>query len=216
MPGKLMRSLASFVVIISLLVIGCQRAESVAPSEVDKTPTSSAFELKPTPLASATARTTSAPQTACVVPMSKVPLPQAKPAERCPLAPNIAVPPTHGRITFIDTAEKRSIDVELAENADDQQRGLMYRKTMNENAGMLFSWSDERIRTFWMHNTCLPLDMLFIAKDGTIAGILEQVPVLNDEPRSIACPVTHVLEVNAGFCRRHGITPGQRVQLFNN
>lgn len=78
---------------------------------------------------------------------------------------------------------------------------------------MLFSWSDERVRSFWMHNTCIPLDMLFLAKDGTITGILEQVPVLNDEPRSIPCPAAHVLEVNAGFCRKKGIAPGQHVRV---
>jgi uncharacterized membrane protein (UPF0127 family) len=119
-------------------------------------------------------------------------------------------------VTFLGTSTKLGIDVELAQNSTDQQRGLMYRTTLGENAGMLFSWPDERVRTFWMHNTCLPLDMLFIAKDGSIAGILEQVPVLNDDPRSIACPAAHVLEVNAGYCQKHGIAPGQRVQIESN
>jgi uncharacterized protein len=55
--------------------------------------------------------------------------------------------------------------------------------------------------------------MLFVAKDNTIAGILEQVPTLNEAPRSIPCPVAHVLEVNAGYCRKHGIRAGQRIAL---
>lgn len=89
----------------------------------------------------------------------------------------------------------------------------MYATALGENAGMLFSWPDEAIRSFWMHNTCIPLDMLFIAADGTISGILEQVPPMNDEPRSIRCPTQHVLEVNAGWARRHGVEPGQRVVI---
>lgn len=89
----------------------------------------------------------------------------------------------------------------------------MYRTDMAENAGMLFSWNDERVRSFWMRNTCLPLDMLFIAKDGTVAGILEQVPTMNEAPRKLDCPVAHVLELNAGWARAHGIGPGMKVTI---
>jgi uncharacterized membrane protein (UPF0127 family) len=64
-----------------------------------------------------------------------------------------------------------------------------------------------------MHNTCLPLDMLFITKSGIIAGVLEQVPVLDDTPRGVPCPVAHVLEVNAGWVRAHGAKPGQRITI---
>jgi uncharacterized membrane protein (UPF0127 family) len=119
-----------------------------------------------------------------------------------------------GRVTFEDAARKPRVDVELAQTDSNRQRGLMYRTRMGENEGMLFSWDAEAPRTFWMHNTCLPLDMLFIAKNGIIAGILEQVPVLNDDPRGIPCPVAHVLEVNAGWVRAHGVKPGQRVTIL--
>jgi len=89
----------------------------------------------------------------------------------------------------------------------------MYRTSMPDEQGMLFSWNTEQVQTFWMHNTCIPLDMLFIAKDGTITGILEQVPTLNDAPRSIPCPVSHVLELNAGYSRAHGVRAGQRIKI---
>jgi len=62
-----------------------------------------------------------------------------------------------------------------------------------------------------MRNTCIPLDMLFITADGTIAGILEQVPVMNDAPRTVPCQVAHVLEVKAGWCRERGVRAGMRV-----
>ena len=78
---------------------------------------------------------------------------------------------------------------------------------------MLFAWQQPRVRSFWMRNTCLPLDMLFISADQTIAGVLEQVPTLNDTPRSVPCPVVYVLELNAGWTRAHQVRPGQKVQI---
>lgn len=104
----------------------------------------------------------------------------------------------------------------LAEHALTEQakeRGLMYRTEMPEDGGMLFTWDDERPRRFWMRNTCLPLDMLFIDAKGTIVSILEQVPTLNTLPRPSGCPARHVLEVNAGWARSHGVRPGQKVQI---
>lgn len=89
----------------------------------------------------------------------------------------------------------------------------MYRTSMPDDQGMIFRWREEAPRTFWMHNTCIPLDMLFIAKDGTILGVLEQVPVLNDEPRGNPCPAAYVLEVNAGYTRSHGAAPGQHIRF---
>ena len=89
----------------------------------------------------------------------------------------------------------------------------MYRTKLASESGMLFVWDSESPRTFWMHNTCIPLDMLFIDSDRTIAGVLEQVPVLNDEPRGIPCPVAYVLEVNAGWVRGHQVTPGQHLTI---
>ena len=90
---------------------------------------------------------------------------------------------------------------------------LMYRTQLDADAGMLFSWDREQPRSFWMLNTCIPLDMLFIAADGTIVGILEQVPTMNTAPRGVPCAAQHVLEVNAGWTRQHGVVPGQKVSI---
>jgi uncharacterized membrane protein (UPF0127 family) len=89
----------------------------------------------------------------------------------------------------------------------------MFRTSLAEDRGMLFQMSERSVHAFWMHNTCIPLDMLFIAADGVIEGILEQVPVLNDDPRAVPCPARYVLEVNAGFCRRHSVKAGMRVRI---
>ncbi len=118
-----------------------------------------------------------------------------------------------GQVIFEDAAQKPRVQVELARTDSSRQRGLMYRTRLDENGGMLFSWDDDSPRTFWMHNTCVPLDMLFITSGGVIAGVIEQVPVLNDQPRGVPCPVSHVLELNAGWARTHGIRPGQRLTI---
>jgi uncharacterized membrane protein (UPF0127 family) len=89
----------------------------------------------------------------------------------------------------------------------------MYRTGMPENAGMLFTWERDGQRTMWMHNTCMSFDMLFITGDGEIAGILENVPPLNDQFRSVPYLVTHALEVHAGWTSKHGVKAGQRVQI---
>lgn len=151
------------------------------------------------------------PSPVCTVPFASAPA--ASKATQCPKDPtgNLTLP--MGRVTFADAPGAPAVDVELARDDASRERGLMYRTSMGENAGMLFSWNDQRIRSFWMHNTCIPLDLLYITKDGTISGILEQVPTMNDAPRRIACPVAHVLELNAGWARAHGIQPGMKVKI---
>ena len=71
----------------------------------------------------------------------------------------------------------------------------------------------EQPRAFWMHNTCLPLDMLFVAADGYIVGVLENVPTMNDDSRSVPCKAKYVVEVNAGFCREFGVKAGQTLKI---
>lgn len=89
----------------------------------------------------------------------------------------------------------------------------MYRTSMPENHGMIFVFEDTKVRQFWMHNTCLSLDMFFVTADGTIAGILDSVPTLNDAIRSVGIPVRYVIETNAGFARKYGVKAGQKVTL---
>jgi uncharacterized membrane protein (UPF0127 family) len=118
-----------------------------------------------------------------------------------------------GWVSFPDSPGEPRVAVEIAATASSRERGLMYVARMPEDQGMLFAWTDADTRSFWMHNTCIPLDMLYIAADGTVVGVLEQVPAMDDTPRTVPCPVTHVLEVNAGWTRAHGVVPGHRVKI---
>lgn len=149
----------------------------------------------------------------CLVPLDQDPPPPPAPAAQCPEAP--APPPVmpRTRIVFADAPGAPRVDVEVALTTAHRAHGLMYRTELPSGTGMLFSWPNEAPRSFWMHNTCLPLDMLFVAGDGTIVGILEQVPPLNDEPRSVPCPAQHVIEVPGGWSRAHHVAPGQRVEI---
>ncbi|MBK8253086.1 MAG: DUF192 domain-containing protein [Polyangiaceae bacterium] len=106
-----------------------------------------------------------------------------------------------------------SITVEVAETETTRQRGLMMRKSMPENRGMIFVFEQRRVHEFWMHNTCIPLDMMFVDKDGFITGIEENVPTMNDNTYTSGCPALYVIEVNAGWSRAHGVMPGQKVRI---
>lgn len=160
----------------------------------------------------ASAPASATPRPVCTVAFG-APAPVAGKAAHCPADPSSNLDLPLGKVVFNDAPGAPAVEVELARDDASRERGLMYRTSMPENHGMLFSWDDEVARTFWMRNTCIPLDMLYISKDGVIAGILEQVPTLNDAPRAIGCPAEHVLELNAGWARAHGVAPGMKLTI---
>jgi uncharacterized membrane protein (UPF0127 family) len=150
----------------------------------------------------------------CIQPLAEPAPPVANPAATCP-PDDLATPPVlaRGKIAVPEVKGAPVLDVEIADTPSTEQRGLMFRTKLGKNEGMIFVWKRESIRRFWMRNTCIPLDMLFVALDGTIVGILEQVPTLNERPRQVRCPAAYVLEVNAGWTRRHGVKPGMKLDL---
>lgn len=103
--------------------------------------------------------------------------------------------------------------VELARTPDELQKGLMYRTALADGRGMLFVFPDDRDHSFWMKNTLIPLDMIFITADGTIAGVRADATPLSLAPIAIGRPSRHVLEVPGGWAARHGIATGDRVEL---
>jgi uncharacterized membrane protein (UPF0127 family) len=112
----------------------------------------------------------------------------------------------------IDTAQgPRAFSVELATQPDQMAVGLMFRQTLAPDAGMLFVYPSEQPVEFWMKNTVIPLDMLFIAGDRRIRRIVERTVPLSTAPIPSIDEVRAVLEVNAGTAARLGIRPGDIV-----
>lgn len=151
--------------------------------------------------------------TACIVQLAAPAPPPASSLTTCPADPDGPPAMPRGSVTFVDAPLAPELEVELALTTEHQRHGLMFRPTLADHEGMLFSYDKEQILSFWMQNTCLALDLLFIQEDGVIAGILRQVPPWNEAPRRIACPSAHVLEVRAGFTEAYGILPGQKIAI---
>lgn len=113
---------------------------------------------------------------------------------------------------------RHDFEVELALTEQQQQIGLMNRTSMPENAGMLFWFGDEAERSFWMKNTLIPLDLIFIQKDGTISHIHERSIPGDLTPMVSYGPAIAVLEVNGGTAEKLNIFEGDVVhhQLLGN
>jgi uncharacterized membrane protein (UPF0127 family) len=150
----------------------------------------------------------------CILATPATPPPFAPqlPPGRCPKDPEGNLALTRVPLSFLDAPQVK-MEAELARAPHETERGLMYRTKMDDDKGMLFDLRERKEHAFWMHNTCMPLDMMFIDDDGTIVGILENVPTLNDDERTVGCPSSWVLEVVAGWSRRHNVRAGQRIAL---
>jgi uncharacterized membrane protein (UPF0127 family) len=107
--------------------------------------------------------------------------------------------------------------LEIASTPAALERGLMYRQSLDDGRGMLFIFADETDHSFWMKNTLIPLDMLFIARDGPnagrIVGIHENATPHSTASISVGKPSTYVLEVPGGWSKRVGVRTGDRITL---
>ena len=107
----------------------------------------------------------------------------------------------------------KKIDVEIADSDFERERGLMYRRFMPDNVGMIFIFKDPSPQSFWMKNTHIALDLLFISEDGEIQKISPNASPYSEE--SIRCDKKskYVLEVNEGFCANYKIKEGDKITL---
>ena len=131
----------------------------------------------------------------------------------CAAAPvqTVSKPLPVATITVDTERGPHSFRVELANDSASQQRGLMFRKTLAPDAGMLFDFHQLVNVSFWMKDTILPLDILFIGPDGTISSIAPDAVPYSETPIPSAEPVRAVLEINAGQAAALGIEPGGKV-----
>ncbi len=114
-------------------------------------------------------------------------------------------------ITLTGASGPVVVHAEVVKSRGRVQKGLMYRKFLAPDAGMLFLMGDEDDHHFWMHNTLIALDIMFITKDLKVAGVLENMQPLDDTSRGVGRPSLYVLEVNAGWAKAHGVAAGTTV-----
>jgi uncharacterized membrane protein (UPF0127 family) len=115
-------------------------------------------------------------------------------------------------LTIRTAAGVRRFQVEVARSEEEQAQGLMFRTSVPAGTGMIFPMSPPRVATFWMKNTLVPLDMIFVRADGTIARIAANTQPMSLDMVPSGEPVAAVLEIAGGAAASHGIREGDKVQ----
>jgi hypothetical protein len=110
---------------------------------------------------------------------------------------------------------RHAVTVELARTEAERARGLMHRTELAPDAGMLFLFEETAEHAFWMRNTLIPLDMIFLADDGRVVGVAARATPGDLSPRSAGGPSRYVLEVPGGWAEAHGVGPGDRARFEN-
>jgi uncharacterized protein len=126
-------------------------------------------------------------------------------ATACQAQPKVTIAPKEGR--------EATFQVEVADNPSKRELGLQYRRELTPDRGMIFLFPEEAQHAFWMRNTPLALDMIFISRDKKIVGIVEQAVPFSLDSRSVGVPSQFVLEINGGLSRRYGFKVGDNVRF---
>jgi len=121
-------------------------------------------------------------------------------------------------LVIVTAAREIKFDIELALTPPQHEHGLMFREKLGPYEGMLFDFGHDQQVTFWMKNTLIPLDMVFIAGDGTIKHVHANAVPMSTDTIPSEFPVRGVLEINGGSARLLGIKPGDKVKhaIFGN
>jgi uncharacterized membrane protein (UPF0127 family) len=126
-------------------------------------------------------------------------------AASCEAQPKVTILTKSGR--------EAAFQVEVADTPAKRTMGLQYRKDLGSDRGMIFLFPSEAPQSFWMKNTPIPLDMIFINRERRIVGIVEQTTPYSLDSRSVGAPSQFVLEINGGLAKRHGIQTGDSVHF---
>lgn len=119
-----------------------------------------------------------------------------------------------GELTIYKTGVNNSelnIDIEIADNNFERAQGLMYRRTLGKNKGMFFIMESEETQSFWMKNTYISLDIIYLNRDQKINSIHKYTQPMSEAPVLSSGKAKYVLEVDAGFCDTHGISIGDSI-----
>jgi uncharacterized protein len=119
------------------------------------------------------------------------------------------------KVTIQSLKGEIGFQVEVAATPEKRELGLMYRRDLPTTHGMLFIFPAERVNSFWMKNTPIPLDMIFISRERRIVGIVHETVPFSLDGRSVSLPSQYVLEINGGLARRYGFKTGDVVRFDN-
>jgi uncharacterized protein len=119
-----------------------------------------------------------------------------------------------GELAFLNKQDKTisKLDIEIAATEYAREKGLMNRTSMNENQGMLFIFDYPKVESFWMKNTVIPLDMIFVDSNNRIVHIGYNAVPFSEALISSEKPALYVVEVNAGYCKKYNINIGNKIQ----
>lgn len=121
-----------------------------------------------------------------------------------------------GELEFLKKDGKtqiKKIDVELAENDEERMQGMMYRKSMDDEKGMLFIFQREEPQSFWMKNTIIPLDIMYVNSKKEIVKIHKNTTPFSESSLPSEKPATYVVEVSGGFTDRYGVKEGDIISF---
>jgi len=107
----------------------------------------------------------------------------------------------------------KKLDIEIAENQYEHETGLMYRQSMQETQGMLFIYPEEALRSFYMKNTYIPLDIIFYSKDSSVVSFQENARALDETSLPSNKPAKFILELNAGKVKEWNIEVGDKIDF---
>ncbi|HRE91755.1 MAG TPA: DUF192 domain-containing protein [Myxococcota bacterium] len=136
--------------------------------------------------------------------------PAAGPTAPAPTAPVTRPGP---KVVFPTKSGPIEVSVVIARTSEELQRGLMFVDKLEAGRGMLFLMPERRIQRFWMKNTYIPLDMIFIDEDLKVVGLVENAEPHSETSRFVDHPSRYVLEVRGGYAKKVGIEPGQTVSF---
>lgn len=119
--------------------------------------------------------------------------------------------PARQELVIATDEGQRVFQVEIADEPQERSKGLMFRRDMAPEHGMLFDYGKEQPASFWMSNTYIPLDMIFVKADGTIESIAERTTPMSERSIRSQGPVRYVLEINGGLSDELGIEAGDKL-----
>ncbi len=118
--------------------------------------------------------------------------------------------------TFVTDGKGTNVTLEVANSPDERSQGLMYRESLPQKHGMVFVFGEAETQSFWMKNTLIPLDMIFVAPNGTVINVEHADPQPNASDSELRnyqsdAPAKYVVEMRQGFANRTGIEPGTKL-----